>query len=112
MKTDASRHTQPKAVFLVWQNTWMRLQSIAIHHAQVCHLSNPLQVAEGIADDIQMFVLLIGLPPHLQPVILCMTQNFGQNPGASHMQVHKPPTAHVSLYCVSYTADMHPVRPG
>ncbi len=48
--------------------------SIAIHHAQVCHLSNPLQVAEGIADDIQMFVLLIGLPPHLQPVILCTKQ--------------------------------------
>lgn len=48
--------------------------SMASHHAQVCYLSNPLQVAEGIADDIQVFVLLVGLPPHLQPVIICMAQ--------------------------------------
>lgn len=112
MKTDASRHTQ-EAVFVVWQKQMDETTySIAIHHAQVYHLSNPLQVAEGIADDIQMFVLLIGLPPHLQPVILYMTQYSWSDPEASHVQVHKwSPTAHVSLYCVSYTADMNPIRP-
>ncbi len=87
--------------------------SMASHHAQVCYLSNPLQVAEGIADDIQVFVLLVGLPPHLQPVILCMAQYALSDPEARHMQGHKwSATAHVSLYCVSCTADMNPIRPG
>ena len=73
--------------------------SIAVHHAQVCHLSNPLQVAEGIADDIQVFVLLIGLPPHLQPVILCMPQVALSDPQEIHMHLRKSPMGHVSTYC-------------
>ena len=84
---------------------------ITSHHAQVCHLSNSLQVAEGITDDIQVFVLFIGVPPHLQPVILCMAQHELWDPEEIYMQVHKSPMVHVCTYCISDRTDLNRISP-
>ena len=41
-------------------------------HSLWTYLPYSLQVTQGIADDIQVLVLLVGLPPHLKPILICM----------------------------------------